>query len=122
MSKMNDMAQTIETLRNAATALTNAANSLAEAFTDESAAEQSEKPTVTNDPKPTITLEQVRAVLADKSRHGYTAAVKSTAPSARRGQAVGYRTKRVRGSSRRSGGTRQWLSTRLSPRPHPTAG
>ena len=28
-------------------------------------------------PKPTITLEQVRAILADKSRHGYTAEVKA---------------------------------------------
>ena len=77
MSKMNDMAQTIETLRNVAAALTDAANSLAEAFTGESAEEQSDEPTVPTDPKPTITLEQVRAVLADKSRHGYTAEVKA---------------------------------------------
>ena len=77
MSKMNDMAQTIKTLRNVAAALTDAANSLAEAVTGESAAEQSDKPTVPADPKPTLTLEQVRAVLADKSRHGYTADVKA---------------------------------------------
>ena len=77
MSKNIDMAQAIEKLRAIAAALTDAANSLAEAFTGESAAEQSDKPTVPNDPKPTITLEQVRAVLADKSRHGYTADVKA---------------------------------------------
>lgn len=77
MSKMNDMAQTIETLRNVAAALTDAANSLAEAFTGESAAEQSDEPAVPTASKPDITLEQVRAVLADNSRHGYTADVKA---------------------------------------------
>ena len=77
MSKMNGMAQTIETLRTAAAALTDAANSLAEAFTGESAEGQPDKPNDPTNPNPTPTLEQVRAVLADKSRHGYTAAVKA---------------------------------------------
>ena len=74
MSKMNGMAQTIEALRTAAAALTDAANSLTETFTGESAEGQPDKLT---DPNPTPTLEQVRAVLADKSRRGYTAEVKA---------------------------------------------
>ena len=73
MSKNIDMAQAIEKLR----AIAAAANSLAEAFAGESAEEHSEKPTVPTDPKPAITLQQVRAVLADKSRHGNTADVKA---------------------------------------------
>ena len=77
MSKMNGMAQTIETLRTAAAALTDAANSLAEAFTGESAEGQPDKPNDPTNPNPTPTLEQVRAVLADKSRRGYTAEVKA---------------------------------------------
>ena len=73
MSKNIDMAQAIEKLR----AIAAAANSLAEAFAGESAEEQSDKPTIPTNSKLTITLEQVRAVLADKSRHGYTADVKA---------------------------------------------
>ena len=74
MSKNIDVTQTIETLRTAAAALADAANSLAEAFTGESAKGQPDKP---NDPNPAPTLEQVIAVLADKSRRGYTAEVKA---------------------------------------------
>ena len=60
MSKMSDMAQTIEELRTAAAAITDAANWLAQQFKE----------------KPALTLEQVRAVLADKSRAGHTAAIR----------------------------------------------
>ena len=77
MSKNIDVAQTIEALRTAAAALTDAANSLAEAFTGESAEGQPDKPNDPTNPNPTPTLEQVRAVLADKSRRGYTAEVKA---------------------------------------------
>lgn len=69
MSKMSDMAMTIEELCNAATAITEAANYLAEVFSGNA---DTEAPA----PKPTLTLEQVRAVLSEKSRAGYTAGVR----------------------------------------------
>lgn len=77
MSKMNDMAMTIEDLRNAATAISDAANWLAQQFLSDDkqqnrdiAAEQEMKT------KPTLTLEEVRAVLADKSRAGHTVEIR----------------------------------------------
>lgn len=77
MSKMNDMAMTIEELRNAAVAINDAANWLAQQFTfgskqqDVNVAAKAEKET-----KPTLTLEDVRVVLADKSRAGHTAEIR----------------------------------------------
>ena len=72
MSKMNDMAMTVEELRNAATAINDTANWLAQQFGKESeAAEKAEVPAAPA--KPALTLEEVRAVLADKSRTGHTA-------------------------------------------------
>lgn len=74
MSKMADMAMTIEELRNAAAAITDAADWLARQFsgkaTEDAAAAQEPEA------KPAVTLEQVRAVLADKSRAGHTAAIR----------------------------------------------
>ena len=74
MSKMSDIAQTIEELRSAAAAIADAASWLAQQFSGEDTTDpvseaQPEK-------KPELTLEQVRAVLADKSRAGHTAAVR----------------------------------------------
>ena len=74
MSKMSVMAQTIEELRSAAAAIADAASWLAQQFSGEDTTDpvseaQPEK-------KPELTLEQVRAVLADKSRAGHTAAVR----------------------------------------------
>ena len=63
---MSDMATTIEELRTAAAAINDAANWLAEMFSGAGDAEPA-APT-----EPTLTLEQVRAVLADKSRQGHT--------------------------------------------------
>ena len=54
MSKMSDMAMTIEELRSAAAAINEAANWL-----------------------PELKLEDVRAVLAEKSRAGHTAAIRT---------------------------------------------
>ena len=71
MSKMSDMAATIEELRTAAAAINDAANWLAEMFSGEKA----EKPAAPAEPA--LTLEQVRAVLADKSRMGFTAEIRS---------------------------------------------
>lgn len=77
MSKMNDMAMTIEELRNAAAAINDAADWLTQQFSSDSkqqnvnAATKAEKET-----KPVLTLEEVRAVLADKSRAGHTAEIR----------------------------------------------
>ena len=74
MSKMSDMAQIIEELRTAAAAITDAANWLAQQFNDAGDAEPATQPKP--EEKPALTLEQVRAVLADKSRAGHTAAIR----------------------------------------------
>ena len=71
MSKMGDMAATIEELRNAAAAINSVADWLNEAF---SAAEPAEETPVT---EPVLTLEEVRAVLAEKSRKGHTTEIRS---------------------------------------------
>lgn len=68
---MSEMAATIEDLRKCAATINEAANWLAEQFDSN---ESSLKPVSA---KPEPTLEQVRAALADKSRAGHTAAVRS---------------------------------------------
>lgn len=75
MSKMNDMAMTIEELRNAAAAINDAANWLAQQFGGTSKADEKAKNPATS-AKPALTLEDVRAVLADKSRAGHTAEIR----------------------------------------------
>ena len=74
MSRMSDMAQTIEELRSAATAITDVANWLSQQFSSD--AEEAPITEAPPEKKPELTLEQVRAVLADKSRAGHTAAVR----------------------------------------------
>ena len=75
MSKMSAMIMTIEELRNAATAINAAANWFAQQFGGESeAAEKAEAPAAPAKPAPS--LEEVRAVLADKSRAGHTAEIR----------------------------------------------
>ena len=69
MSKMSEMASTIEELRRCAAVISGAANWLAEQF---SGNEPEAAPA-----KPVLTLEAVRAVLAEKSRAGYTAQIRS---------------------------------------------
>ena len=73
MSRMSDLSQAVTELKNAAQSLISVADSLNDLFSGggtEVAAQQEteEKP---------ITLEAVRAVLADKSRSGFTAEVKA---------------------------------------------
>ena len=78
MSKMSEMDLTIKSLRDAATAITEAADFLAKAFSnaaDESAAPQSEP--AKEPEKPTLTLVDVRTLLANKSRAGHTAEVRA---------------------------------------------
>ena len=75
MSKMSEMAQTIEELRSAAAAITEAADWLTRQYSapvEETPAQEPEPET-----KPAITLEKVRAVLADKSRAGHTGEVRA---------------------------------------------
>lgn len=73
MSRMSDMTQTIEELRSAAAAISDAADWLTKMFSEEPQATD----TTASSPEPELTLEQVRAVLADKSRKGHTAEVRA---------------------------------------------
>ncbi len=74
MSKASDMAMTIEELRSAAAAINEAANWLAEQFSDSEETISVEK--ARSEKKPALTLEEVRAVLAEKSRNGHTAEIR----------------------------------------------
>ena len=77
MSKMSEIAMTIEELRSAAAAITDAANYLAQLFSGEEADnQQNSKVAVKKEAKPMLKLEDVRAVLSEKSRAGYTADVR----------------------------------------------
>lgn len=71
MSKMSEMSMTIEELRSAAAAINEAANWLAKQFISN---EPTTEPTPT---EPVLTLEAIRAVLANKSRAGFTAQIRS---------------------------------------------
>ena len=71
MGKTKEMAMLIDELRAAAVAINDVASQLAEKF----GGGNTEKPTTTDEP--VLTLEEVRAVLAEKSRNGYTAEVRS---------------------------------------------
>lgn len=73
MSRMSDMAQAIENLRSAAATISDAADWLTKMFSGEPKAEDAPA----SPPEPELTLEQVRAVLADKSRQGYTAEIRA---------------------------------------------
>ena len=70
MSKTSEMALTIEELRKCAAAISDAANWLAEQFSGDETAPEAPA-------EPVLTLEAVRAVLADKSRAGFTAQIRS---------------------------------------------
>ena len=75
MSKTSDMALVIEELRNAAATIKDTADWLAEQFSDSKETVSVEK--ARSEKKPALTLEQVRAVLAEKSRNGHTAEIRS---------------------------------------------
>lgn len=77
MSKMNDIAMTIEELRNAAAAINEAVNWLAEQFSGTSEEAPAKKPAAKEEKKPELKLEDVRAVLAEKSRTGHTSAIRT---------------------------------------------
>ena len=73
MSKMSDMAMTIEELRNAVAAINEAANWLATQF----GSTANEASAAKEETKPELKLEDVRAILAEKSRAGHTAAIRT---------------------------------------------
>ena len=73
MSKMSDMAMTIEELRSAVAAINEAANWLATQF----GSTANEASAAKEETKPELKLEDVRAVLAEKSRAGHTAAIRT---------------------------------------------
>ena len=77
MSKMNDMAQAIEELRNAAAAINDIANWLTETFSGDPEAEAAPAPApAAKESEPVLAFEDVRAILADKSREGFTAQIR----------------------------------------------
>ena len=77
MSKMAEMAQTIEELRTAAASINAAADWLYQQFSgDDDKAKVTEAP-AKKKPKLELKLEDVRAVLAEKSRAGHTAEVRT---------------------------------------------
>lgn len=67
MSKISELDAVIRELRDTAASIKGLADSLEEMFSSNAPAEK---------PQPTITLPEVRAILAEKSRAGYTAQVK----------------------------------------------
>lgn len=76
MSKKIDIVQTIEELRVTAAAINDVADWLAEQFTGEAKPPDS-VPEAKSETKPQLALEDVRAVLADMSRKGYTAEIRA---------------------------------------------
>ena len=71
MSKMSELAAEIAELRKCAETIIGIADSFTEMFSGD------DKPPDAPAPVPTLTLEAVRAVLADKSRNGHTAEIRS---------------------------------------------
>lgn len=74
MGKFSELDLAIKDLRSAAATINEVANTLAEMFSAES---DDEAPAVATPAEPQLTLEQVRAVLADKSRMGFTAEIRA---------------------------------------------
>ena len=70
MGKTNEMAATIEDLRNAVAAISNAATWLEEQFSRD---QSTPEPAST---EPALSLEDVRAVLAEKTRSGFTTQIR----------------------------------------------
>lgn len=74
MSKMNELSQTIDELKTAANLLLSVADSLLDLFSGTGEISSEVKETKKQAPvkEEKLTLESVRAVLAEKSRSGYT--------------------------------------------------
>jgi len=69
MGKFSELELVIKDLHSAAATINDVANTLAEMFSN--TADEAVTPA-----EPTLTLEQVRAILADKSRMGFTAQIR----------------------------------------------
>lgn len=70
MGKISELDMAISNLRKAAAAINDVADTLAEMFSGAATEETPVK-------EPPLTLEQVRAVLAEKSRNGHTAEIRA---------------------------------------------
>ena len=75
MSKMSEMDATIRELRDIASSINSIANWLTEAFSGNGEAEPETAPEPVKE-EPALTLEAVRAILANKSRDGFTAQIR----------------------------------------------
>ena len=74
MGKLSELDLVIKDLRSAVATINDVADTLAEMFSAAPADEAHDAATST---EPVLTLEQVRAVLADKSRQGHTAEIRA---------------------------------------------
>lgn len=74
MGKISELELAIKDLRSAAATINEVANTLAEMFSNVSADEATDAAAPA---EPALTLEQVRAILADKSRQGFTAEIRT---------------------------------------------
>ena len=74
MGKISELDMAIRDLRSAAATINDVADTLAEMFGTESADNSHDAATHA---EPALTLEQVRAVLANKSRQGHTAEIRA---------------------------------------------
>ena len=73
MGKFSELDLAIKDLRSAAATINEVANTLSEMFSTTA----DEVPAVATPAEPQLTLEQVRAILADKSRMGFTAEIRA---------------------------------------------
>ena len=77
MSKLSEMDATIKELRDIAASINDIANWLTGAFSTDTEPETDAAPApTTKEPEPVLAFEDVRAILADKSREGFTAQIR----------------------------------------------
>ena len=77
MSKLSEMDATIKELRDIAAAINDIANWLTGAFSADTELEVDAAPApTTKEPEPVLAFEDGRAILADKSREGFTAQIR----------------------------------------------
>ena len=77
MSKLSEMDATIKELRDIAASINDIANWLTGAFSVDTEPEADAVPApVAKEPEPVLAFEDVRAILADKSREGFTAQIR----------------------------------------------
>jgi len=73
MGRISELELAIKDLRSAAATINEVANTLAEVFSTTA----DEAPDAAVPPEPQLTFEQVRAILSDKSRQGFTAQIRT---------------------------------------------